>query len=179
MTKSAGPDLAPLVEALLNHGKQVEEGDLSRLATAISQHLQVKPDEIAILVLVRSGQFLQFVYPEKLQGMGTIPLTSTSTLAARTGREKKSEINNNFVLARHASVFEAVPLDNQRAKPIQKIMSAPIVLNSNVVGVLQASRKGMTQAAAGQDFTPMDLSKLVEIAAQIAPCIQLLQVNKP
>ncbi len=179
MPKNMGAHLAPLVEALVKRGGQIEAEDLSKLTDAISQHLHVNPDEVAVLVLVQGGHFLQFVYPEKLQGVGTIPLTSTSALAARTAREKRSEINNNFVIARHASVFEAVPLDDKRVKPIQKIMSVPILLNSSVVGVLQASRKGMTQAAAGQDFTPLDLTKLVEAAAQIAPCIQLLQVKKP
>jgi hypothetical protein len=179
MPENTETNLAPLVDALVKRGGQVEEGELSKLAEAISHHLHVNPDEVAILVLVRGGQFLQFVHPEELQGVGTIPLTSTSALAARSAREKRSETNNNFVIARHASVFEAVPLNDQRAKPIQKIMSVPILMNSNVVGVLQASRKGMTPAAAGQDFTPMDLNKLIEIAGQIAPCIQLLQVNKP
>jgi GAF domain-containing protein len=179
MPKSTGANLAPLVEALIKRGGQAEEGELSKLAEAISLHLHVNADEVAILVLVRGGHFLRFVYPEKLQGVGTIPLTSTSALAARTARDKRSEINNNFVIARHASVFEAVPLDDKRAKPIQKIMSVPILLNSKVVGVLQASRKGMTQAAAGQDFTSAELNKLLEIAGQIAPCIQLLQVKEP
>ena len=179
MTMSAGANLAPLVEALVKRGGQVKGEELSHLAIAISQLLNLNPDEIAILVLVRRGQFLQFVYPEKLLSMGTIPMTSTSALAARTAREKRSEINNNFVLARHASVFEAVPLNDQRVKPIQKIISVPILMNSTVIGVLQASRKGMTQAASGQDFNSLDLNKLVEIAAQIAPCIQLLQADKP
>ena len=63
--------------------------------------------------------------PEKLTPVGTIPLTSTSALAARTARERKAELINNFSTARHANVFEAVPLGRDPGELIQKIMSVP------------------------------------------------------
>ena len=39
---------------------------------------------------------LYFLVPEALKNVGYIPLTSNSALAARTARESRPEINNNF-----------------------------------------------------------------------------------
>ncbi len=90
--------------------------------------------------------------PEKLTPVGTIPLTSTTALAARTARERKPEVVNNFSTARHANVFEAVPLGRDPNELIQKIMSAPILDGTRVHGVVQISRKATISRPGGRRF---------------------------
>src|SRR5207245_9339041 len=50
----------------------------------------------AVLALTGQDKFLKFIIPEKLQAIGTLPMTSTSALAVRTAREKRPELFNNF-----------------------------------------------------------------------------------
>jgi GAF domain-containing protein len=173
MPKQAVSDLAPLVEELVQRGEKIDGARLARIAEQVGKAFQVQPDEVAILGLTQKGRFLKFLLPEKLQGVGQIPLTSTSALAARTAREKRADIVNHFTVVPHASVFEAVPLSEERGNPIQKIMSAPIVFDGKVLGVIQVSRKGKNTASAGPDFTPQDLRELAGVAEMIAPCLQL------
>jgi GAF domain-containing protein len=160
-------DLQKVVDELVKAGVTVDLKILARLADQISKHFSVKSDEVGLLALVLNDKFLKFLIPEKLQQIGNIPLTSTTALAARTARDKRPEVINNFSIAKHSTVFEAVPLGSERGDPIQKIMSAPVIAEGKLVGVIQVSRKGKTLATAGPDFTPKDLTDLVAIGQQV------------
>jgi hypothetical protein len=147
---------------------------MHRAVDLISKHFAVQPHEVAILVAMPDERFLRFVMPENLQGMGQIPLTSANSLAVRTARERRPEMINHFSAIPHTTVFEAVPISqDQRGVPIQKIMSAPILLEKKVIGVIQVSRKGASPSEAGPDFVPQHLRELKTIADTIAPCIPL------
>jgi GAF domain len=103
-----------------------------------------------------------------------IPTTSTHSLAARTVREKRAEVINHFAVIPHSSVFEAVPIaEGQPGEAIQKIMSAPVVHDKKVVGVIQISRKAGSMSEAGPDFTHQQLRELKMIADALALCISL------
>jgi GAF domain len=177
MSKQAVLNLASLVEELVQRGEKIDGAGLAKVAEQVGRAFQVQPDEVAILGLDQNGRFLKFLVPEKLQGVGQIPLTSTSSLAARTAREKRADLINHFTVVPHASVFEAVPLGEERSDPIQKIMSAPILFDGKVVGVVQVSRKGKSTASAGPDFTPQELRELLGAAEAIAPCVRLIVVD--
>jgi len=170
-------DVTKVVDELVKAGEPIPIPTLGKLGQQIAKAFGVKEDEVAVLALVIDNKFLKFVVPEKLQNIGTIPVTSTTALAARTARDKRPEVINNFAIAKHSTVFEAVPLTDQRGDPIQKIMSAPVVLDSKVIGVIQVSRKGKTQAAAGPDFTPKELGELVTVSVQIGRCLKLCPVS--
>jgi hypothetical protein len=120
---------------------------------------------------------LKFVIPEKFTPVGTIPLTSTSALASRTARERKPELVNNFSSARHANVFEAVPLGRDPSELIQKIMSAPILDGTRVHGVVQISRKAATLATAGADFTQRDLRTLASLSGTLDRFLKLCLIE--
>ena len=145
---------------------------LEKLVPEIAKAFQVKLDEVAILELVREGTILAFLYPFKLQKVGKIPMTSTASLAVRTVREKRPEMMNNFPAQKHPTIFEAVDLgaaaDAKEKNPIQKIMSAPLIVDGKAVGVVQISRKGKTAPAAGPDFTIKDLTLLMTTAGILA-----------
>ena len=166
-------DITKIVDELSKAGK-VEASTLGKLAEQIGKAFSAKPDEVAILSLAEGDKFLNFVVPEKLQQIGNIPMTSTTALSVRTAREKRPEVINNFTTAKHTTVFEAVPLGKERGEPIQKIMSAPITLDSKIIGVIQVSRKGKTLASVGPDFTPKDLGELVSAGNQIGRCLKML-----
>ncbi|MGB0036590.1 MAG: GAF domain-containing protein [Candidatus Acidiferrales bacterium] len=167
-------ELKKWVSELVRKGESGDAVGLNRVVDLISKHFAVQHHEVAIFILSSDSRFLRFVVPEKLQAVGQIPMTSTNSLAARTAREKRSEIINHFSVVPHASVFEAVPLiEEQRGDPIQKIMSAPMMLEKRVIGVIQVSRKGATAAEAGPDFTSPQVRELKIVADSLAPCIPL------
>lgn len=145
---------------------------LDRAVEHISRAFRVRQDEVAILVLVGQGRILQFLVPEKLKGIGTIPLTSTKALAARTVREKRPELINKFNLTPHASVFEGVPLGRGHGEQIHRIMSAPIVTEGRVLGVLQISRKSTLPECAGAEFSQDNLRVLVALSSVLGRLVK-------
>jgi hypothetical protein len=145
----------------------------SSVAERIAKNLGVKTDEVGILGLSEKWRHLHFVAPDALKNVGFIPLTSNSALAARTARESRPEIDNNFANARHATVFEGVRTGSgDSGDAIQKIMSAPILFGKKVIGVIQISRKGSTALTAGPDFTPSDLGKVLALCKPLGKLLQ-------
>src|SRR5215831_2864147 len=104
--------LAAELESLASHFGSEHHGNhqlsIPTLADKIAKNLNVKPDEVAILAVSEKWRHLYFLVPQALRNVGQIPLTSTSALAARTVRDNRAEILNNFNSVRHASVFEGV-----------------------------------------------------------------------
>ena len=74
---------------------------------------------------------------------------------------------NNVPMVKHVAFFEAVKL-RDRAVPIQKMITVPILLGDEAIGVAQISRKGETPAEAGPDFTGGDVRKAQDIFQAIA-----------
>ena len=146
----------------LAHAVEADNADaaqisLSSVAARIAKNIGVKSDEVAILGLSTKWRHLYFLVPEALSKVGHIPLSSNTALAARTARQKRAEIDNDFAASRHASVFEGVKIGAESAEAIQKILSVPILADGQVVGIIQISRKGPTLRNAGPDFTAADL----------------------
>src|SRR5271157_4035255 len=174
MATSLITDLERLADAL--DGDQPESSELSMPAIGerIAKHLGVQEDEVAILGVSTRWRHLHFLVPQALKNVGFIPLTSNSALAARTARESKPEINNNFSAVRHATVFEGVKAATTRGESIQKIISAPILCDGKVVGVMQISRKGATPTEAGADFTADELGKVLALCRPMGKLVRHL-----
>jgi hypothetical protein len=170
-------ELGALVNAMESSGAAPGSDALENVSKILAKLFGVETDEVAILKLIPKYKSLKFVIPEKLSLVGTIPLTSTTALAARTARERKAEVVNNFSTARHANVFEAVPLGRNPNELIQKIMSAPIMDGSRVQGVVQISRKARSLSQAGADFTQKDLRTLVALSPTLDRFLKLCQVE--
>jgi hypothetical protein len=177
MPEQLAADLGSIVDALESSGAAPSSDSLEQVADAIAKFFDVDKDEVAILKLVPKYKSLKFVLPQKLSLVGTIPLTSTSALAAKTARERKADVVNNFTMARHVNVFEAVPLGRHPSELIQKIMSAPILDGTRVHGVVQICRKGRTLAEAGADFTQRDLRTLVSLSPALDRFLKLCHVE--
>ena len=173
MKASTVSEIDHLVHRWEEGSAAIDSDSLSSFAEKLAALFRVKRDEVAILGLVNGGKFLRFIVPERLQEVGTIPLSSTAALAARTAREKRAEIQNTFAGSRHASVFEGVPMGRGEGEMIQKIMSVPILSEKAVVGVVQVCRKGRTQMQSGADFGLSDLRILQELTETLARFVML------
>jgi hypothetical protein len=158
-------------ELTLNVAKQVEvmrkaggfpaDESLVQLATVIAQAFKGRKDEVALLQLSTDGKMVSFLFPTKFQKIGAIPLTSSHSLATKTVRDKRGEIVNNFSVYKHPTVFESIDVSaEEKASPIQKIVSSPMIVDGKVVGVIQVSRKGKAGDPIGPDFTVGDLAEL-------------------
>jgi len=163
------------------------EARIECAAQFLHKAFKVQAHEVAIFSFDPQQELFYFCWPTKLRTSGFVPLSTSDSLLARTGREKKALINNYFArtshasvfecekkalinnyFARtsHASVFECVKLDDDPASalhPIQKIMSVPLFADKQLKGVIQVSRKGENLSAAGRDFTPSELQALSAI----------------
>jgi GAF domain-containing protein len=165
-------ELERLANALSADGRESAPISLQSVAERIAKSLGVKPNEVAILGLSTRWKHLHFLAPEALQHVGYIPLSSNSALAARTARESRPEINNNFSAVRHASVFEGVKVGGEASEAIQKIISAPILSEGKVVGIIQISRKGANTATAGADFTASDLGQVLALCKPLGKLLR-------
>jgi hypothetical protein len=141
-----------------------------KFCTALAKLFAVRPTEVALMRLDKS--LLRFLYPDELKTAGAIPISSSSAIAAHTASTKKVEIFNSFAKVKHASIFETVKLAQREEQEqqsvevqieqpsIQKLMSAPVMNDQKLVGVVQICRKGFSATSAGPDFTEADLKQL-------------------
>jgi len=166
-------ELNRLVSHWAERSADMDSASLAAFCDKLAAIFHVKADEVAILALGGDGKHLRFLVPEKLKAVGTIPLNSTTALVARTARERRPDILNQFAGSRHASVFEGVRLGRGEGEMIQKIMSVPIISGEQVIGVVQISRKGRTKQEAGADFGSGDLRTLQELSPTLAQFIEL------
>jgi transcriptional regulator with GAF, ATPase, and Fis domain len=154
--------------------------NVERIVAELAKTFTVHNDEVAILKLEKTN--LRFVYPTKLANVGSIPVNTSTSVAARTATTKRAEAINNFAQTKHASIFESVELgqkhhivgqkDDKHTSPIQKLMTVPVVAANGVLGVIQVCRKGKSTPEAGADFSPADLQRLVAIATALAKCFK-------
>jgi GAF domain-containing protein len=178
MAISLVTELERVANALTEENAETTQISLTAIGDRIARHLGVQKDEVAILGLSQRWKHLHFLVPQALKHVGFIPLSSNSALAAYTAKESRPEINNNFPAARHASVFEGVRSATTSGEAIQKIISAPILCDGKVVGVMQVSRKGLTPQEAGADFTADDLGKVLALCRPLGKLLQHLGGNE-
>lgn len=145
---------------------------LPSAAEKIARNLGVKTDEVAILAVSARWRHLHFLVPETLKNVGFVPLSSNSAFAARTARDSRPEIENNFANSRHATVFETVKISADTTGTIQKMISAPILLDGKVIGVIQVSRKGANPHTAGPDFTADDLGRILALCKPLGKLLR-------
>ena len=150
------------------------EQTAERVGSLIAKIFSVREQEVAILLLSPRQNVLKFEHPKALRNSGTIPLSGRVTMkdaiALRSMSSKKGEVINAASSIKHLAIFEMVKVGSEPPQPIQKMISAPIILpTGKAIGVIQVSRKGESQARAGSDFTDTDLKTLDQMCAELAP----------
>jgi hypothetical protein len=169
-------DLGEILSAMVAQKDRVADrrellGDMSDLIVkSVSQAFGCKTDEVAILLLTRNGRHLRFVAPRKFSELGSIPVTKRDSIATNVLNRRSGEIINNVPMVKHVSFFESVKIRDKPA-PIQKMVSTPLLVQKQPIGVVQISRKGISPSEAGPDFTPQDLRRAQEIFDVIAPLL--------
>jgi hypothetical protein len=167
-------ELERIANAVQSDAASTSQISLPGIAERIAKNLGVKPDEVALMGVSTRWRHLHFLVPESLKQVGFIPLSSTSAIAAKTARESRPDIINNFASVRHATVFEGVKIGGESSELIQKMISAPILSGDKVVGVIQVSRKGASARDAGPDFTADDLGKVLALCKPLGKLLQHL-----
>jgi hypothetical protein len=139
-----------------------------RVVKAVSQDFGCKQEEVAILLLSSDGRHLRFAAPRRFAGLGSIPTSKRDSIAVGVLSKRAGEVINNVPMVKHVSFFESIKLKDKPI-PIQKMVSAPLLVRGQPVGVAEISRKGETVRDAGADFTPADLRHMQEIFDAVAP----------
>ena len=139
-----------------------------RVVKAVCGQFGTKTDEVAILMSTSDGKHLRFAAPRKFADLGTIPVTKRDSIAVGILGKKTGEAMNNVPMVKHVAFFESVKL-RDRAVPIQKMITVPMLDGEKAVGVAQISRKGENPAEAGPDFTADDLKKVQELFEEVGP----------
>jgi hypothetical protein len=171
-TVSLVAELERIANSLGEDAAAASEIPLASVAEKISKIMGVRKDEVGILAVSTRWRHLYFLVPESLKKVGFIPLSSTTALAARTARESRPEIDNNFSAAKHATVFEGTKIAGEPGETIYKIISAPILADGKVMGVIQVSRKGVSALASGPDFTSDELGKVLALCKPLGKLLQ-------
>jgi hypothetical protein len=166
-------DLLHILEAMAASKGKVEPRELfldmaEAIVNNVSAVFGAKTDEMAILILTSDGKHLRFVAPRKFVDLGTIPITKRDSIAVNIFGRKAGEALNNVRMVKHVAFFESVKL-RDRAVPIQKMITVPILHDGDAVGVAQISRKGETPSDAGPDFSESDVKKAEDIFRDVAP----------
>jgi hypothetical protein len=167
-------ELSEILSAMVQQKDRVADRrelllDMSDLIVkAVSQAFSCKAEEVAILLLTSDNRHLRFIAPRPFAQLGTIPLTKRDSIAVRVLAGRRGEVINNVPMVKHVTFFESVKLKDQPA-PIQKMVTAPIVVRQQPVGVVEISRKGTSPATAGPDFTDADLRRAHEVFQLIGP----------
>jgi hypothetical protein len=141
-----------------------------RVVKAASHLFGCRQDEVGILLLSSDGRHLRFVAPRQFAELGSIPLTKRDSIAVGVFARRAGDVINNVPLVKHVSFFESIKL-RDRPVPIQKMVTAPLVVRGQPVGVAEISRKGDTARDAGPDFTAADLEKAQEFFDAVAPLL--------
>ncbi len=141
-----------------------------RVVKHVSGVFGTRADEVAVLLLTADAKHLRFAAPRRFADLGTIPVTKRDSIAVAIFHRKQGEAINNVPMVRHVSFFESVKL-RDKVLPIQKMITVPILLGSDVVGVAQISRKGESPAEAGADFSAADVKRADEIFRAVAAAL--------
>ena len=115
---------------------------------AVSQEFACKLDEVAILLLSTTAGTCASSRRRSFADLGTIPVTKRDSIAVNVLARKAGEVINNVPMVKHVSFFESIKL-RDKPSPIQKMITMPIVVRGQPIGVAQISRKGETAREAG------------------------------
>jgi hypothetical protein len=138
-----------------------------RIVKTVSQQFSCKQDEVAILLVSADGKHLRFVAPRPFSDLGSIPLTKRDSIAVGVFAKRAGEVTNNVPMVKHVSFFETIKL-RDKIVPIQKMVTTPIFLKGQPIGIVQVSRKGESPRDAGPDFTTADLRRVQEMFESIS-----------
>jgi len=161
-----------LEDAAAKTGAEQRGAVLEALASTVSKALNLRPDEVAILMLSRDRTLLEFVYPSELaEGSNKFPL-SVPSLAGRVVQTGRSVLVNAAREVPHLVFYERIRIKEERPRLIQKLLAVGVRgSDGKVQAVIEVSRRGDSLTEAGPDFRPEDQQRLERLAAAAAPTL--------
>jgi len=139
-----------------------------RVVKSVSHQFGCKQEEVAILLLSVDGKHLRFIAPRRFAELGSIPTSKRDSIAVGVLARRSADVINNVPMVKHVSFFESIKLKD-KPSPIQKMVTTPLLVRGQPLGVAEISRKGETVREAGPDFTPADAKRALEIFDGVAP----------
>jgi len=164
-------ELERIATALSAEDGSASQFSLASVAEKIAKTLSVRKDEVAIMGVSTRWRHLHFLVPEALKNVGFIPLSSNSALAARTARDSRPEIDNNFTVARHAAVFEGVKSVPKRRNPSRNAQRAHS-LRRKSDWRHSDQPEGFEHGKRGPDFTAADLGKILALCKPLGKLLR-------
>jgi hypothetical protein len=122
---------------------------------------------VALFNVDESRHALVFCWPRTLATVGNIPLKAVNSVVAKSANERIAIVDNSFATTRHLYMLEHFLANKEERIKVQKLMSVPVISDNRVKAVIQVTRKGVSAAAAGADFSEADLKGLERIAAVV------------
>jgi hypothetical protein len=171
---TSGAAAAPAQDRSTLERRLAQAGTPDQCCIELSKIFSVRPNEVALLRL--ENGLLKFLCPFELTTAGSIPISSSTAVAAHTAVTKKVELFNNFTRVKHASIFESIKPSAEQGEElapatIHKLMSAPVLDKTDqVLGVIQICHKGFDLVSSGPDFTLDDLQQLELAAKALSKC---------
>ena len=153
------------LETLLS-SRQGGEARVEASVDALCSIYGVERNEVAVFALDPGKDAFRFLWPAEMRRSGSTPFSADRSLLAATARERQGKVNNSFASTPHLFVFES--FGREKAAPIQRIMSAPMLKGEELVGVIQVCRKGGDADAALKNFTEPELKALCTLANVVA-----------
>lgn len=141
---------------------------LKTIATEIAGFFSLRAHEVGIFSVNRKKHEITFLWPQGMSNAGHVPLNAVNSLVARTANDLVTTLDNFFAKSRHLYIFEFMLAEKSDRIPIQKIMSAPVIVDGTAKAVIQIVRKGASLTEAGADFSEQNLADLVKIAALLS-----------
>jgi len=166
------------IQALLRTkgpSKEALRDGAGAFAEAIAGTLEVKKEEVAVLILNSTGQTLRFVWPPQLfESQAAFPANHKNAIASQVLATMKGRVDNKLAESKHLRFYENVKGMETTKIPIQKMVALPLVAGAQTLGVVEVSRKGRTPEEAGPNFSPEDAQKLVALTKEAAPLLARL-----
>ena len=141
------------------------------LGSTTTKAVDLRPDELAILILTRDPTLLEFVYPSELaKGVtNTFPL-SVPSVAGRVARIGRSVVTNAAHEMPRLDFYERIRIGEERPRQIQKLLAVGVKEpGGKVRAVIEVSRRGDTLKETGLDFCGEDQLLVERMAATAAP----------
>jgi len=177
----SGAAVAPALDRDALEGRLAPASTPELCRKELAKIFGVRATEVALLRL--ENGLLKFLFPEELATAGSIPISSSTAVAAHTAVTKKVELFNNFTKVKHASIFESIKPGGEKSEELQpaiihKLMSAPVLDKADqVLGVIQICRKAFDLASAGPDFT-LDHLQQLELAAKVLAQVKFMRASR-
>jgi hypothetical protein len=145
---------------------------LKEIEQYYTDNLFLNPYEVAISLTNKEKTVLSFACPDYLVNSGMIPVSSTEAFMASIFRSGRGIIENNLQQQKHLGIFEIIRTPEGKIMPLWKMMGALIAIEQDKLGVIEISRRAISQDDAGEDFTPADLQFLEKTIKILAPFIK-------